>query len=68
MSRVLVYFIHADPVVRGLYDAALANVGAPVDIVFVNAGGLSSAYDKLAAKLVGGPTVSPPGTTYPVGR
>lgn len=48
--RTLVYFVHADPSVRSKYEAALAPLG-DVDIVFVNAGAYSGAYQTLGEKL-----------------
>lgn len=46
----LVYFIHADPSVRAKYEAALGPLG-DFDLVFVNAGAYSGAYQTLGEKL-----------------
>lgn len=51
MTRALVYLVHASPVVRERYTAALAAVeGLEADLVFVNAGAYSGPYRALANK------------------
>src|SRR5215813_7645104 len=53
MPRHLVYFAHAEPATaRHLYDAAFAPLGE-VDLVFIDAHGLSSAYERLGEGLRG---------------
>lgn len=53
MARHLIYFIHADPRVRGRYESALGPLGE-FDLKIVFAGNFSSAYARLAATLQDG--------------